>query len=271
MSLLQSISLGIIQGITEFLPISSSGHLIIAREFLGLSLENTLSFDVLLHLSTLLAIIIYYWLEIKNIIINLKREKFSLAASKPVLAILLGTIPAVLVGFFLGDTLENYFRNPTYVAIALIIGSVVFFAADKVSKFIKNNNKEEAQIGIKKGFLIGIFQSLALIPGVSRSGITISGGLFFGLSREQAIRFAFLLAIPAIFGAATKTLLDVVSDPASDLLSSVFSANYLLGFIAAFISGLISIKFLVRYLSAHSFTPFIIYRLVLAGIILLFL
>lgn len=271
MSLLQSILLGLIQGITEFLPISSSGHLIIAREFFGLSLDNTLSFDVLLHLSTLLAIIIYYRALLKNILINLVTQKLSSPNNRIAWAILYGTIPAVVVGFFLGDFLESYFRNPTFVAVALIIGSIVFIIADRISKKGEGETETQKQLNIKKGIVVGIFQSLALIPGVSRSGITISGGLFFGLKRTEAISFAFLLAIPAIFGAASKTLLDIIGDPTASLVADLLSPNYILGFIAAFVSGFISIKFLVRYLSNHSFTPFIIYRLVLAGIILFFL
>ncbi len=271
MSLLQSISLGIIQGITEFLPISSSGHLIIAREFFGLSLLNTLSFDVLLHLSTLLAIILYYRALLKNILINLITQKLNSPTNRIAWVILFGTIPAVLVGFFLGDILESYFRNPSFVAVALIIGCMIFLIADRVSKTREGAAETQQQLNLKKGIAIGIFQSLALIPGVSRSGITISGGLFFGLPRTEAISFAFLLAIPAILGAALKTVFEIVADPTSSLLTDLLSPNYIFGFIAAFVSGFIAIKFLVRYLSTHSFMPFIIYRLVLAGIILLFL
>ena len=265
MELWQSIVLGAIQGLTEFLPVSSSGHLILAREFLGLSIENTLSFDVMLHLATLLAIIFCFWGDIKKI------------SGKLGWAIVVGTIPAVLAGFFLSDWLENTFRNPNYVAYALIAGSVVFFIADRLPKYSWSEHPEReaartserneyfGNITKSKGFLIGIFQALALIPGVSRSGITISGGLFSGLSREESIKFAFLLGIPVILGAALKTILDFDSNIS---IFQFLNLSMLAGFTASFLSGLWAVRFLVRFLSSHSFLPFIIYRLILATIIL---
>jgi len=259
--MLDSFILGVVQGLTEFLPVSSSGHLLLAREFLGLTLENTLTFDVLLHLATLLAILICFWGDIKRIFIDLWTEGLSARSSRLVWAIVVGTIPAVLAGFFLGDWLENTFRNPEYVAYALITGSIIMFLADRVSK-------EKGGISTPKGFLIGIFQALALIPGISRSGSTISGGLIFGLSRTEAIKFAFLLGIPAILGATAKVFFDFGFNIS---ILQFFNFQSLFGFLAAFLSGLWAVKFLVRYLANHSFTIFIIYRVVLAGVILLLL
>lgn len=269
MDLWQSAFLGVIQGLTEFLPISSSGHLILAREFLSLPLENTLTFDVLLHLATLLAIIVAFWGDLQKIFIDLKTEGFSARSNQLVWAIVLGTIPAVFVGFFLGDLLENTFRKPEFVAYSLIAVSIVFFFADKFGK-------EKSGISVLKGFVIGVFQAFALIPGVSRSGITISGGLFSGLSRIEAIRFAFLLGIPVILGATLKTLLDSSFDFSNLFLSAspadrFSSFNLLIAFMTAFLSGFLAIHFLIRYLATHSFLPFIIYRLALAGVILVFL
>lgn len=259
MSIIEGIILGIVQGITEFMPISSSGHLILARELLGLDLTGSISFDVLLHLSTLLVIIYFFWGEIKRLLLDAKSEGLSSRSSKLIYAIILGSIPAALTGFFFQEKIEQIFRSPENVAYALLAGSAVFWIADRLSK-------DKGGISLPKGFLIGIFQALALIPGVSRSGITISGGLISGLSREESIKFAFLLGIPVIGGAALKTLLDSWGS-----LESVLSLPMLAGFIAAFVSGLLSIKFLVSYLSRNSFNAFIIYRVILAAVILLFL
>lgn len=256
MTYFESIILGLIQGITEFLPISSSGHLIIAREFLNLSLDGSLSFDVFIHLATLLAIIIAFWGDISCIVHDLFTQGFSTRSNKLFWALVLGTIPAGVMGFFFQTEIESIFRNAHYVAYALIAGSIIFFIADRIP------HEGEGGISKLKGLFVGVFQTFALIPGVSRSGITISGGLLFGLSREEAIRFAFLLGIPIFIGAGLKTLMDAGGDfTYSDPIIWA-------GFIAAFISGLATIKFLIKFLVQHSFNVFIVYRLILAGLIL---
>jgi undecaprenyl-diphosphatase len=260
MNILQSIVLGLIQGLTEFLPVSSSGHLVIARDLLGWQIEQSLAFDVFIHLATLLAIIVCFWGDIKRIFRDFASEGFSNRSRNLMGAIILGCVPAVIAGYYLGDMLEEFARRPEYIAFALIAGSIVFFFADQISKI----DRSEGGISWIKGLFIGVFQMFALIPGVSRSGITISGGLFFGLSREEAIRFSFLLGIPVIAGAGLKTLLDAGSLPFAE--PTIWA-----GFIAAFVSGLWAARFLVKYLSKHSFTPFIIYRILLAIAILYFL
>ena len=257
MSLGDSIILGLVQGVTEFLPISSSGHLILAREYLGLNLSGSLGFDVFIHLATLFATVVAFWGDIRRLVKDIFTEGASTRSKKLLWALLWGTIPAAVMGYFFQDMVEEVFRNASFVAYALIAGSIIFFVADRIPQ-------EEGGRGITplKGLFVGIFQAFSLIPGVSRSGITISGGLLFGLSREEAIRFAFLLGIPIIAGAGLKTL-----------LSSSFAISYSdpvlwAGFAAAFISGLISVKFLIKYLTHHSFNIFIIYRLTLAALIL---
>jgi undecaprenyl-diphosphatase len=259
------IILGLIQGITEFLPISSSGHLIIVREFMGLSLQNTLTFDVFLHLSTLLAIIIYFWGDVRRIFIDLKTNGLSARSNKLIWAIILGSIPAAFFGFFWGNQIEDIFRNSHYVSYSLIAGSLLFFLADNIQKIIPRFYTGPKGISAIRGFFIGIFQSLALISGFSRSGSTISGGLVCSLSRQEAIKFSFLLGVPTIFGAALKTFID-----SGFSFFSSFDISIVFGFLVALVSGLFAVRFLVRYLSNHSFTPFIIYRLILAGIILFF-
>lgn len=259
MNMLESALLGLIQGLTEFLPISSSGHLILAREFLHLPLQGSLAFDVFLNTATLFAVIFCFWGDLKAIVRDLFTEGFSSRSKTLIYSLILGTIPAGLVGFFYGDQIENTFRSSTTVALALIIGSMIMFLADKLGK-------NKGGITPAKGFLIGIFQALALVPGISRSGSSISGGIFAGLSREEAIRFSFLLLIPVSLGAILKILLDP-----SFHTSYFINLNSIFAFLIALLSGIWSVRFLVRYLSKNSFIPFIIYRLILAGIILVFL
>lgn len=260
MNILESIILGLVQGLTEFLPVSSSGHLIIIRDLLGLNISGSLEFDVLLHLATLLVIIIYFGGDIRRLITDTLTEGPSARSSKILLAIIFGSIPAGVLGFLYGDTIESMFRNSEHVAYALILGSLLFLIADRFGR-------GRGGIGAVKGFFIGVFQSLALIPGFSRSGSSISGGLIFGLSREESIKFAFLLGIPVIFGAGLKTLLDIgISN-----FQNFINIPTMIGFFTAFFSGLWAVRFLVKYLSKNSFTPFIIYRLAIAVIILLFL
>jgi undecaprenyl-diphosphatase len=258
MTYASAIILGLIQGFTEFLPVSSSGHLILAREFIDLPLERSLSFDVFLHLATLLAIFAAFWGDLKRIVIDFFTQGPSSRSKNIVWAIIVGTIPAAVMGYFFGGMLEEIFRNPPFVAYALIAGSILFFIADRIPK-------EGGGVAPLKGLFVGIFQTFALIPGVSRSGITIAGGLFFGLSREEAIRFAFLLGIPVILGAGFKTIIE-----SGDALNLSEPAIWS-GFLAAFFSGLLAVKFLIKFLSRHSFNVFIAYRLLLAAVILFFL
>lgn len=258
MSIIESIILGLIQGLTEFLPVSSSGHLIAIRQFMNLSLENTMAFDVMLHMATLVAILIYFKGDIRRIITDFKTEGPSNRSIKLVGAIIIGTIPAGLIGFFYGDVIEDIFRSPTLVAYSLIAGSLLFWFADRFAKL-------KGGINIFKGFLIGIFQSLALISGFSRSGSTISGGLLVGLSREESIKFSFLLGIPIIAGAGLKTLSEIGLE---GRLGEFLNLEVFIGFVVALLSGLWAVRFLVRYLSNNSFNVFIVYRILLAILIL---
>ena len=259
MSLAESVILGLVQGITEFLPISSSGHLIIIRELLNIPLEGSLIFDIFLNTATLLAVIFVFRRYLMLIINDLFTQGFSTRNKNLILAVIIGTIPAALLGYFLGDKIEGAFRSVKLVALALIAGSIIMYFA----------GREQTKGGITplKGFIVGIFQSLALIPGISRSGSSISGGVISGLSREEAIRFSFLLYIPVSFGAALKAYLDVQK------MHSILIFNFpvILSFLIALVSGIFALRFLMKYFIRNSFTPFIIYRLALAAIILIFL
>jgi undecaprenyl-diphosphatase len=259
MGIIESIILGLIQGLTEFLPVSSSGHLIAIRQFMNLSLENTMAFDVVLHIATLVAILIYFKGDISRIFTDLKTEGLSNRSNKLLGALIVGTLPAGLLGFLYGDKIESFFRNPILVAYSLIAGSLLFWLADRFAK-------TKGGVTIFKGFLIGIFQSLALISGFSRSGSTISGGLLVGLSREESIKFSFLLGIPIITGAGLKTLIEIGLE---GKLVEFLNLEIFIGFIVALLSGLWAVRFLVRYLSNNSFNVFIVYRLLLAILLLL--
>lgn len=261
MNVISALILGLIQGFTEFLPISSSGHLILAREILGLQTESGLAVDAVLQLATILAVGIYFCKDL----INLAKAAIFFILRKPIdqkiktllFAIILGTIPAMIFGLFLEKTMKTIFRSALLVAITLILGSILFWFAEKMAK-------QNKPLNIKKGFLIGLFQTLALVPGVSRSGSTISGGLLLGLTREQAAHFSFLLSFPIILGSGLKKLLDLQKE---HLISSLGSP-LVFSFITAFITGLLCIHFLLRYLKNHTLNIFIIYRLALAIIVL---
>jgi undecaprenyl-diphosphatase len=255
MTFFQSAILGLVQGLTEFIPVSSTGHLILSRQLLGLPLAGSISFDAILQLATAVALICYFWHDIWNII-SFKNKNL-------ILPLIIGTIPAVVLGLLLESYMDTYFRGTHVVAIALVAGSILFFFAEK---FLKNNSYPTG-VTIKKGLMIGLFQCLALVPGFSRSGATISGGLFNRLSREDAARFSFLLSIPIILGTGLKKLLDIYQGgELATLEHSLFIAA-----IFAFISGILAIHFLLKFLKNHSLNYFGVYRILLAVVILIWL
>ena len=264
MEIVNGIILGIVQGLTEFLPISSSGHLIIMRDFLGIQSDNGLSFDAVLQLATTLAVLVYFWKDLWRIFmsfINLLLRKPIESKDKVMLtAIILGTIPAVFFGLLLEEKMETVFRNPKLVAGTLIFGALIMYFAEKWSK-------KDHQLTAKKGLHIGFYQAIALIPGMSRSGMTISGGLHVGLNREEATRFSFILAFPILLGSGLKKLLDLSS---SGILDSVGSSLFA-GSITAFFVGIFAIHFLIKYLKTHTLNAFVVYRIVLALLLILFL
>jgi undecaprenyl-diphosphatase len=262
MDILTSIILGAVQGLTEFIPVSSSGHLIIVREIFGINGEYSLAFDAVLHLATSLAILIYFRKDIWGLLTAAYDWTFGKKIEKEnrnlLVALILGTIPVVVIAFFFEQFITDEVRSPIVVAVALIAGSIIFWLAEQVAE-------QNRSLTVRRGFLAGIFQIFALLPGMSRSGITISGGLFMGLTRETATRFSFLLAFPIIFGIGIKKLYDLgVGGLLLDLGPSLF-----MGSITAFIFGLISISMMLRYLKNHTLTLFVIYRIVLAIVILI--
>lgn len=263
MEIVNSVILGIIQGATEFIPVSSSGHLILMRDLLNMEVEYSLAFDAVLQLATTFAVLVYFRKDIFNLAKNFFKfisRKFVDAKELILLkAVMLGTIPAVVIGLLLEDSMETIFRSSFLVAMSLIVGGLIMFFAERFAK-------QNADLNIKKGIGVGFFQALALIPGFSRSGMTISGGLFLGLKREEATRFAFILAFPVLLGAGMKKLLDLGG---SGVLNSV-GVELFAGSLASFIVGLLAIHFLVTFLKKNTMNAFVIYRFALAVIVLLF-
>lgn len=259
MNIIQAIFLGIIQGITEVLPISSSGHLVLVPWFFDFR-DPGLSFDVALHLGTLFAIVGFFYRDILNILkggLDLVTKKDpSDFYQKMFLFLASATVPGVLAGIFLEKYASDVFRNPVLIAFTLVLFGLVLFVADHLD--IKPKTLQ--RISFSDGILIGISQALAIIPGVSRSGITISAGLFRKLTREDAAKFSFLLSVPIILGASIYELKDLSYE---SLFSSVFAA----GFIAAAISSFLSVKFLLSFVRNHNFNVFVYYRIILAAVI----
>ena len=260
----QSILLGLLQGFTEFLPISSSGHLILLHQIL--ESDNGLYFDAVLHFATVLAIIVYFRKDIYKIINAILRRLSRLPTNDKDLnmayALAIGTIPAIVFGLLLEEYMSTIFRNPLLVASVLIIGSVLFGFSEW--RYLKTSR--DSDLTIIKGLKIGLFQCLALIPGMSRSGASIAGGMLMGLTRSEAARFSFLLAIPILGGAGAKTLLEL-------LISNNGHANLsllLIASITAFISGLIAIHFMLSFVRRYTLWPFIWYRVTLAIIVIAF-
>lgn len=263
MAYIVAIILGFVEGATEFIPISSSGHLIVVRQLLGVNDFGGLSFDAILQLSTSLALLVYF----RNDISRLLKSFWTMLHKKPleraedktlIYTIIIGTIPAVIFGLLLEDRMNTIFRNVQLVSLTLILGSLLFWFAEKMAR-------QNKVLTFGRGLIVGFFQCLALIPGVSRSGATISGGLIAGFNKDEAVRFSFLLSIPILLGAGLKKIFEV----RHELFSASFGMPLFLGCLAAFITGLIAINFLIKYLKTHDLNVFIWYRVALAILIIL--
>jgi len=264
----QSIVLGILQGLTEFLPISSSAHLILVPWLLGWK-EMGLTFDVALHAGTLLAVVVYFRKDLAELVRSsylwitgtIKRR----SAGNPVsanlaLAIVVGTMPAAAVAALAGDEIEYYLRSPIVTVFTLTSFGVLLWLADRRGQHLRSIS----DIRLLDGLIVGAAQTLALVPGVSRSGITISAALFLGLRRPDSARFSFLLGTPIIILAALKHAYDILRGAEAG-----FSAGpFILGIIVSFLSGFLCIKYFLRFLQSRTYLPFVVYRWLLAFCIL---
>jgi undecaprenyl-diphosphatase len=264
----QALILGIVQGLTEFLPISSSAHLILFPWFFGWTdtLVDTLSFDVALHAGTLVAILWYFrkdWIGLaKGFFRILSKRSAEDAEEWLILYIILATIPAALAGLFLEKVVEETFRNPLLISLPLIIVSFLMIYAERRPC----SSLPLTKMTLKNSFTIGVAQAIALLPGVSRSGITITTGLLRGYEREAATRFSFLLSTPAIAGAVILHLRHLFFG--TGLQDGHIFA---IGFFSSAVSGYLAIAFLMQYLRKHTLNVFAGYRLMLAGFIILWI
>jgi undecaprenyl-diphosphatase len=265
--LLQAAVLGVIQGVTEFLPISSTGHLIIGQRLFGLDQQvYGLAFDMATNLGTLVALYIFFWKDILTTIRQLKlpqRGHEITEGSKTSWRILAITIVVAVIGFLAKDSIEGVFRSTTLVAIMLVIFGIYMLVAERLAHHAQSLSKPFSQ------WAMGLSQAIALIPGVSRSGITISTGLITGMNREQAARFSFLLSAPITTIAVTVGLIDAFITISRNGATASILGFYIVGFITALISGYWAISFLLRYLQKASLAAFAYYRFALAAVLLL--
>ena len=289
MDFTQIIILGLVQGVTEFLPISSTAHLILLPWFFKFP-DPGLTFDIALHLGTLLAILIYFWKEWWEIVQqsaevahrNFDSASNSLAENQTLLneshrrsqgeasqnlwapralsLLFIATIPGIFFGFLFESWAETFFRSPIIIAISLAFFGLLLYIADK--KFTHQKTLED--LDLKRAFFIGLGQALAIIPGVSRSGVSMTAGLFVGLKREAAVKFSFLLSAPIIAGSVLAGILKI-----SNLESRISNIELFLGILSSFAAGILAIKFLLKFVQKRSFVPFVIYRIILAIIIIL--
>ncbi len=267
MSIIETIILGIIQGIAEFLPISSSAHLIIFRDVFGIganiSHQMELSFDIALHLGTLLAIGVFFFNDFIKMIGKGLTKGVKDKEGKILWYLIAATIPAAIAGLLFEDIIDKMIRGNLYIiATALAVMGVIIYIADKKGK----NKKEVKDMTLKDAIIVGCAQVFALIPGFSRSGTTIAAARTLGVDREAAAKFSFFLSAPVVCGAVILELLDKTT-------WAIIAANmwtFLLGIFIAFIVGLICIKYLLKYLQKHNFKIFMIYRLIMAAIVVLF-
>jgi len=266
MDYLYSSFLGVIQGLTEFWPISSSGHLVIAHQFFNFDFISDLSFDVALHLGTLLALLIFFGRDIYKYIVAFfnsfaKWDTKNDINQRLAWYIVVGSIPAAAVGFFASDLAETVFRNLWLVASLLIGVGILFIIFEKIFQKVR----EIDQLKWPGAIVIGMAQALALVPGVSRSGITILAGLSQGLKRQVAARFSFLLSVPIVFGAGIKKMIEVINEGASGSQWLMM----IIGFIASAVVGYLAIRFLLHFLERHSLNIFAYYRFLLGlGVII---
>jgi undecaprenyl-diphosphatase len=263
---LEAVLLGVVQGLTEFLPVSSSGHLLLGQYFLGLDQDRFgLPFDVALHLGTLVAVVAFFWRDLLRMARAFARSlspgERNLADPDQWLAylILASTVPAGLIGFFLEGFFETAVRSPWVVVFNLVLIGVLFIVGEAVGAKTRRADK----LRFVEAVGIGLAQAAALVPGVSRSGATITLGLFLGLRREEAARFSFLMSVPIIAAAGTLQLAEVAAQGMDRSQALMFAA----GFVSSAVVGYLTIRFFLRFVVHHSLRAFAYYRFALAAVV----
>jgi undecaprenyl-diphosphatase len=263
-NIIQAIILGFIQGATEFIPVSSSGHLVIVPWLMGWE-KPSLLFDTMLHWGTLLAIFVVFWRDFLAMIrawfLSLAQRSFADPDARTAWFIIVGTLPAVVAALLFQDFLEGMFLNPQAVGFFLLVTALLLFVSEQLTKRYSGNGRPLARMNWSDSIVIGVAQAFALFPGISRSGSTIAAGLARGISREQAARFSFLLGTPAFFGAGLLQVVKVMGADGDMLVGNL--TPILVGFTVAAVTGVVVIRFLLRYLRNHTLYVFSAYCLAL--------
>lgn len=265
MTIFNAIILGIVQGIGEFLPISSSGHLLFIPWLFNWAYENSLSFDIALHVGTLIAVLAFFWKDWFVLIKDGLTKGIKTFEGKMFWCLVVATIPGVLAGALLDEFAESFFRGqymPLVLACSLSIMGILLFLADKYGRQVTDYEN----MSFKDTLLIGISQAFAIIPGTSRSGVTMTMARFLGVKREAAAKFSFLLSTPIIAGAA---VYQFVFKSSELVMAEVFSLPFLVGVLTAMVVGFLSIKFLMQYLKTSNFNIFVVYRLAISAILVI--
>ena len=268
LELIEAIFLGVVQGLTEFLPVSSSGHLLLGQYFLGMDQERFgLTFDAAIHTGTVLAVIVFFWRDLLRMLgaffRSLRGPNFEERDQRMAYLILVATIPAGVVGLLFQNFFENSVRSPWLVAFNLVLVGALFIVGETVGR----QNRTSDKLGFKEALGIGLAQTVALFPGVSRSGGTITVGLFLGLRRDEAARFSFLMSVPITAAAALLSLVEAFG-------SGIGAGDALLFFVGSVTSGVVgylAIRFLLNYLVGHSLRIFSYYRFALAAVVVVLL
>lgn len=256
--LLHALILGLVEGVTEFLPISSTGHLILAGQLLGFNGEKAKVFMIAIQLAAIFAVVWEYRVRLSHVAVTLRSEP---ASQRLAINLMAGFLPAAVLGFLFYKEIKHYLFNPIVVASALIVGGVLILWAERRRHVVSTQTVDD--LNWRRALAVGFAQALAMIPGTSRSGATIIGGLFLGLSRKAAAEFSFLLAIPTMFAAT-----------AYDLYKNwqLFDLNdvplFVVGGVAAFVSALIAVRTLIKFVSRHDYTVFAWYRIIFGGVVL---
>jgi undecaprenyl-diphosphatase len=271
LSIFDAIILGILQGLTEFLPVSSSGHLILVEELLHISHDHGIAFEVFLHFGTLLSVVLMFWKEIKSIVFSFIGGLLKPSSIKHLFKnddyfrlavfIIIGCIPAGLVGVLFEHQIEILFNDPKFVSVMLLITGLILF----LTKFA--NPKDDSKVGLPSTIVIGIAQAIAIIPGISRSGMTISSALFSGVSRQNSAKFSFLLALPVIFGATILKTQELFRSP----ITSTQLIPLVVGTIIAAVFGYIAIRLVLGLLQKRRFSWFAYYCFLVGIVGILFI
>ncbi len=247
----QALVLGIVEGVTEFLPISSTGHQIIVADLIGFGGERAMAFNIIIQLGAILAVVWEYRRKILDIVVGLSKEPL---AQRFTANLLIAFLPAVALGVLFADLIHHYLFNPITVALALVVGGVIMLWAERRTHRVHAESVDD--MTWKDALKIGFAQCLAMIPGTSRSGATIIGGLLFGLSRKAATEFSFFLAMPTMVGAAAYS-----GYKYRDLFQASDLPVFVIGFVTSFIFAMIAVRALLSFIGKHSYAAFAWYRI----------